>query len=146
MGASAKRFVPKVIFWLRDHGMTELVDTLINLKASQSPGMRWALDNAMWTLGKEHPLDAIDEFQKYSLAGVAQRIRADVLLLAGQEDHFVPFEQVKQMQEALTSARSVTTKIYDRESGGAEHCQLGAPTLWHADLFDWLSEKFESRP
>ena len=108
--------------------------------------MRWALDNAMWTLGKEHPLDAIDEFQKYSLAGVAQRIKGDVLLLAGQEDHFVPFEQVKQMQEALTSARSVTTKIYDRESGGAEHCQMGAPTLWHATLFDWLSEKFERRP
>jgi len=68
------------------------------------------------------------------------------LLLAGQEDHFVPVEQVKSMQEALTSACSVTTKIYDQESGGAEHCQMGAPTLWHADLFDWLSEKFESRP
>jgi hypothetical protein len=49
----------------------------------------------MLTLGKEHPLDAIDEFQKYSLAGVAQRIKGDVLLLAGTEDHFVPFEQVK---------------------------------------------------
>ena len=92
--------------------MTGLVNALINWKASRSPGMRWALDDARWTFGKEHPLDAMDEFQKYSLAGVAQRIKGDVLLL-----------------EALTSARSVTTKIYDRESGGAEHCQLGAPTL-----------------
>jgi len=146
MGAAARRFVPKPIFWLRDHGMTGLADTLIHLKESRSPGVRWALDNAMWTLGKEHPLDAIDEFQKYSLAGVAQHIHGDVLLMAGTEDHFVPFNQVKQMQEALTSARSVTTKIYDRESGGREHCQMGAPTLWHAALFDWLSEKFESRP
>ncbi len=144
MGAAAKRFVPKPIFWMRDHGMTGLAETLINWKASQAPGLRWALDNGMWTLGKEHPLDAIDEFQKYSLTGVAQRIKGDVLLLAGQEDHFVPIEQVKQMQEALTSARSVTTKIYDRESGGGEHCQMGAPTLWHATLFDWLSEKFDN--
>ncbi|MGO9017637.1 MAG: alpha/beta hydrolase family protein, partial [Syntrophobacteraceae bacterium] len=110
MGAAAKRLVPKVVFWMRDHGMTGLVDKLINWKASQSPGMRWAIDNGMWTLGKEHPLDVIDEFQKYSLAGVAQRIKCDVLLLAGTEDHFVPIEQVKLMQEALTSARSVTTK------------------------------------
>lgn len=146
MGAAAKRLVPKAIFWMRDHGMAGLADTLINWKASQAPGVRWAVDNGMWTLGKEHPLDVIDEFQKYSLAGVAQRIKGDVLLLTGQEDHFVPIAQVKQMQEALTSARSVTTKIYDRESGGAEHCQMGATTLWHADLFDWLSEKFESRP
>ena len=146
MGASAKRYIPKLVFWMRDHGMTGLVDTLINWKASRSPGVRWALDNAIWTLGKKHPLDAIDEFQKYSLGGVAQRIKGDVLLLAGQEDHFVPFEQIKSMQEALTSARSVTTKIYDRESGGGYHCQMGALTLWHADLFDWLLEKFESRP
>ena len=95
MGAAAKRFIPKPIFWMRDHGMTGLAETLINWKKSRSPGTRWALDNAMWTFGKEHPLDAIDEFQKYSLDGVAQRIKGDVLLLAGQEDHFVPFEQVK---------------------------------------------------
>ena len=37
MGAAASRFVPKVGFWMRDHGMTGLVDTLINLKASQTP-------------------------------------------------------------------------------------------------------------
>ena len=53
----------------------------------------------------------MDEFQKYSLAGVAQRIKCDVLLMAGTEDHFVPFEQVEMMQEALTSAQSVTTKF-----------------------------------
>ena len=146
LGAVGKRYVPKMAFWMRDHGMTGLVDTLINWKASRAPGVRWALDNGMWTLGKEHPLDVIDEFQKYTLAGVAQRIKCDVLILAGTEDHFVPVEQVKSFQDALTSARSVTTKVYDRESGGAEHCQLGAHTLWHADLFDWLSEKFENRP
>jgi alpha-beta hydrolase superfamily lysophospholipase len=143
VGTSARKLIPKQFFWLRDHGMMGLVDAVINAKASGDPGTRWATDNAMWTLGKQHPLDAIDEFQKYSLAGVAQRIHGDVLLMAGTGDHFVPLEQVKQMQEALTSARSVTTKIYDRESGGAEHCQAGASTLWHADLFDWLSEKFE---
>jgi hypothetical protein len=53
---------------------------------------------------------------------------------------------VAQFERALTSARSVTTKIYDRASGDAEHCQLGAQTLWHADLFDWLAEKFSTTP
>jgi hypothetical protein len=36
----------------------------------------------------------------------------------------------------------VTTRIYDEASGGAEHCQLGAVTLWHQHLFDWLTAKF----
>jgi hypothetical protein len=61
---------------------------------------------------------------------------------AGEEDHFVPFEQVKQFENSLTQARSVTSVVYDRESGGAEHCQFGAITLWHAAFFDWLLQKF----
>jgi len=81
--------------------------------------------------------------QKFNLTGVAQRIKSDVLILAGTEDHFVPFDQVATLEKALTAARSITTRIYDRASGGAEHCQLGAQTLWHADFFDWMSAKFD---
>ena len=40
---------------------------------------------------------------------------------------------------------SITTKVYDRASGGQEHSQLGAPTLWQADFFDWIEEKFGTR-
>jgi hypothetical protein len=65
-----------------------------------------------------------------------------VLILAGADDHFVPFDQMATFQKALTAARSVTTRIYDRASGGAEHCQVGAKTLWYADFFDWISAKF----
>lgn len=40
------------------------------------------------------------------------------------------------------NAHSVTTKIYDRASGGHEHSQLGATTLWQSDFFDWMDERF----
>jgi dienelactone hydrolase len=100
----------------------------------------------MWALGTKHPLEMVAALQKYTLAGIAERIKCDVLILAGAGDHFVPIEQVTQFEKALTSARSVTTKIYNRASGGAEHCQVGAQTLWHADFFDWLAEKFSDTP
>ncbi len=54
----------------------------------------------------------------------------------------MPFDQVATLEKALISARSVTTKIYDRASGDAEHCQESAQTLWRADFFDWMSAKF----
>lgn len=84
----------------------------------------------------------LDGFAPYTLAGVAERIRQDVLIFAGVEDQFVPIEQVEQYKQALVNARSVTAKVYDRPSGGHEHSQLGASTLWQADFFDWLDEKF----
>jgi alpha-beta hydrolase superfamily lysophospholipase len=144
LGAAARRYVPAAAFWLRDHGLGTVVDVLIQAKAALSPGLAWAMSNGMWTLGTKHPLDTVTELRKYTLADVAQRIKGDVLILAGAEDHFVPIEQVAQFEKALTAARSVTSKIYDRASGGAEHCQLGAQTLWHADFFDWMSAKFDS--
>lgn len=40
---------------------------------------------------------------------------------------------------ALTAACSVCSIVYDRASGGAEHCQMGAQSLRHTDLFDWIA-------
>ncbi|WP_247312288.1 alpha/beta fold hydrolase [Bradyrhizobium sp. 48] len=143
-GQSATRFVPPAVTWLRAHGLGAAVDLMVRLKAAWSPGFRWAIASGMWTLGTKHPLDSAIELRKYTLDGVAPRITADLLILAGTEDHFVPIEQVTQFEKALTGARSITTRVYDRASGGAEHCQLGAQTLWHADFFDWMDAKFEA--
>jgi hypothetical protein len=47
---------------------------------------------------------------------------------------------------ALVNPRSGTTRIFDRPSGGAGHCQMGNLTLVHAAVFDWLLEKFPASP
>ncbi|EQA45873.1 alpha/beta hydrolase family protein [Leptospira broomii serovar Hurstbridge str. 5399] len=144
MGAVAKRYVPPVSFWLKDHGLNSVLMSIVKIKSFFSPGFAWATANGEWTLGTKHPLDTVKEFEKYNLSGIAKRIKSHVLILAGEEDHFIPVEQVSQFQTELTGAESVTTKIYDRNSGGAEHCQMGAIQLWHADFFDWMREKFGS--
>ena len=45
-------------------------------------------------------------------------------------------------ENSLIQVRSVTSVVYERESGGSEHCQVGAATLWHATFFNWLLQKF----
>ena len=142
MGEIAHASVPRGAFWLRDHGLGGLVDALVRVKAQLSPGFAWSIANGMWTLGTASPLATVTELDRYTLAGVARQIRGDVLILAGAEDHFVPLSQVAAMEAELTGARSITKRVFDRASGGAEHCQLGAATLWHAALFDWLSSHF----
>jgi dienelactone hydrolase len=78
----------------------------------------------------------------YTLEPIAHRIRQDVLILAGAEDHFIPFHQTADFEKALVNARSVKTKMFDRPSGGAHHCQAGNLTLVHAAIFDWLLATF----
>ena len=53
-------------------------------------------------------------------------IEADVLILGGSEDHFIPASQAADFARALTAARRVCSIVYDRASGGAEHCQMEA--------------------
>src|ERR1700674_2559854 len=87
LGAVAGRYAPPAVFWLRDHGLIAVVDLMIRAKSALSPGFAWAASNGMWTLGTKHPLDTVTALQKYALAGVAQRIKGDVLILARSEEH-----------------------------------------------------------
>jgi alpha-beta hydrolase superfamily lysophospholipase len=139
--AIATRHVPAFVFWLRQHGYNGVLNVLAK-QGSSDPGAAWSMQNGMWVFGAKGPFEVLDAFKPYTLAPVASRIKADVLILAGADDHFVPHEQVDAFQKSLTAARSVTTVVFDRASGGSEHCQIGAPSLWHATLFDWLEAKY----
>jgi pimeloyl-ACP methyl ester carboxylesterase len=107
-----------------------------------NPDFAGALDNSKWVMGTHNAIETVRAFDPYTLKDSAPRIHGDVLILAGANDHFVPVSQVQAFERSLTGARSVTTRIYDKASGGAEHCQLGAVTLWHRDFFDWVTAKF----
>ncbi|HEY1791781.1 MAG TPA: alpha/beta fold hydrolase [Opitutaceae bacterium] len=140
-GAISSRNVPKFAFWLKAHGYDGVLTFLSRLKSD--PGKIWAQENGMWVFGAKDPFALLEAFKSYTLAPVASRIDVDVLIFAGTDDHFVPLEQVEEFKRSLVHARSVTSVVFDRASGGSEHCQLGAPSLWHAALFDWLSSKFD---
>jgi alpha-beta hydrolase superfamily lysophospholipase len=142
MQDSMLNIAPPIIRRLRHLRLHAIVDALATVGCRVNPGVRWAIANGSWTMGSKGLTGLLDAAQPYTLAGVAARIGQDVLIFAGTEDQFVPLTQVRQYQQALVNARSVTTKIYDTASGGHEHSQLGATTLWQSDFFDWLDEKF----
>jgi pimeloyl-ACP methyl ester carboxylesterase len=102
----------------------------------------WTAGNARWTLGLESNDEIARVFAPYTLAPVAARITQPVLIMAGELDHGIPLHQATDFQKALVNAKSVTLKVFDRASGGAEHCQTGNSTLVHATIFDWLDGTF----
>jgi pimeloyl-ACP methyl ester carboxylesterase len=117
-----------------------------NPLALNNISVSWAYRNALWTMGTKNVDETTKACAAYTLAPVADRIRQDVLILAGMDDHFVPIHQTADFEKALLNARSVTTRIFDQPSGGAGHCQGGALTLYQAAVFDWLLEKFPATP
>jgi alpha-beta hydrolase superfamily lysophospholipase len=142
-GEAANRGTKPFVKWLMDNNHYGTLSFLVKLQ--HDPGAKWDRDNGMWVFGVEHPWDVLTVFSQYTLAPVAAKITADVLILVGKEDHFVTPDQGDRYKASLTHARSVTTIAFDKASGGAEHCQVGAPSLWQAVFFDWLAQKFQAR-
>ncbi len=109
---------------------------------SKSPDFVWFSNHGRWTLGTSSSEETARSFAAYSLAQVADRITQPVLIMAGTEDYGIPLHQTAEFESALINAKRVTTRIFDRTSGGAEHCQTGALNLAHATIFDWLLAEF----
>jgi alpha-beta hydrolase superfamily lysophospholipase len=140
---AALRQVPAAVRFLHRIGLEGMVNLLIRIKMRNTPGVRWGVQNAQWTMGAKDPVDLMSIFSKYTLKDVAKNITCDVLILAGERDHFFPVEQVGELKKALVRARSVTTRVFTEEEGAAEHCQLGALNLFQAVFFEWVQDKFE---
>jgi alpha-beta hydrolase superfamily lysophospholipase len=136
--ATAK--VPSWMLTLHNNGHDGVLRVLSSVP--RDPGQVWAVQNGEWVFGVDNPLAVMDAFRPYSLAPVVERIRADVLIMVGADDHFIPGVQSGQFAKGLVNAHSVTTVRFDRASGGGEHCQIGAPSVWQGAMFDWLNAKF----
>jgi hypothetical protein len=52
-----------------------------------------------WTMGTKNLEDSSKVFAPYTLAPVAHRIRQDVLILAGEGDHFIPLHQTADFEK-----------------------------------------------
>jgi pimeloyl-ACP methyl ester carboxylesterase len=120
----------------------KILNLASNPLARKSPDVVWAIDNFRWTMGTSDIASMGAVAQAYTLAPVAPRIKQPVLILAGTEDHFIPLQQTADFAKALVNAKSVTTQVFDRASGGAEHCQNGNMTLVHAAVFSWIQDTF----
>jgi pimeloyl-ACP methyl ester carboxylesterase len=138
----ARRLVPRAAHAARRLGLGRLVDRAAPIRARFHPASQSSLVIGRLMFGaSKQALEIHDAIAAFTLEDTADRIRQHVLVLGGVDDQFVPVAQVDRLARALVGAKSVTTKVYDRASGGAEHSQLGATSLWQADLFDWLDEK-----
>lgn len=114
-----------------------LVDALVPLLTRFSPGRRWALTNGMWTFGAGSAREWYRMAARYSLAGVAERIRCPTLVLSADGDHLHRGQETKYF-DALTCTKRLAR--FTADEGAEEHCQAGALALCHARLFDWLDE------
>ncbi|PWT82448.1 MAG: dipeptidyl aminopeptidase [Blastocatellia bacterium] len=144
--AAFEKRIDGVVAWDQCYDFGECARLFMRAAAdpvlSRGADFVWTAGNACWTLGLAGTDQIVQAFAPYTLAPVANRITQPVLIMAGELDHGIPLHQAIDFKNALVNAKSVTLKIFDRASGGAEHCQTGNQTLVHAAIFDWVLANF----
>jgi alpha-beta hydrolase superfamily lysophospholipase len=115
------------------------LNALFDQLMPQSPILEWGIRQGMHVTGKATPYDFFQATQAYNTIEISNRIQSDVLLLAGAEDHYVPLHQLYQQAEALTHARSVTSRVFTRAEQAQNHVQVGNIGLSLRFICNWLN-------
>lgn len=93
-----------------------------------------------WVLGVESMEAAMEKLKKFTLAGVAEKVSCPTLVTWGTEDRLTPREVADQLYAAL-GCRDKTLKVFDRETGGFEHCQADNRQVGIDYIADWLAKR-----
>jgi len=129
---------PEAFFAAIQSGAKDAINATAAAARRQDDAVDWMITHGMYITGTETPFDHLLEFTKYQTKDLSPLIEQDVLLLAGENDHFVPVEFLELQRAALTAARSVRTRLFTAEEGGDQHCQVGRIDLATGEILDWL--------
>lgn len=124
---------------LSDLKVRESVDNLIEEYTKKSIDLKFKINKAKEIFGKNSPSEILIEMKEYSLKGIESEIEQAVLLLAGDNDMYVPTKRTSFLRNKLINASKVESFIFNEESGGQYHCQVGNKSLAFEKVISFLN-------
>jgi pimeloyl-ACP methyl ester carboxylesterase len=139
------RIFRAIHLWCIDH-CREFMNRMAILKFEKREGMvPWVVDHLKYITKKEKPLDALEIYLLMNEKNIhSELFKQDVLILAGREDHFIPFKMHDMQIEALSNARSVTSRVFTKEEHAQNHCQIGNIGLAVDVMAEWIARTSEN--
>ena len=119
-------------------GADHVIDKVFARAAKDSPSTNFAVEQGMLVTGSKTASGYLKQMHLYRTEDVSPLIEQDVLLLGGTEDFCIPLHMFYDQIRMLTSARSVTARLFTRYEQGQQHCQIGNLGLQFRVIKDWL--------
>lgn len=128
----------RLLLALRARGV---INTIARVASGRRPVSAWGLLQGLRVTGTASAYEFLRATLQYNTARPSRRITADVLLLAGTDDHYVPLHQLGRQAATLTAARSVTTRTFTAADSASNHCQVGNIGLVAHVVEGWLNQQ-----
>lgn len=136
--------VPSAIGWMFTFFMKyeNLFNKSSYWKMKNNPRMKWEISNTMYITKTKTPLEGAQMSLDLSRENMhAEKIKQDILLFSGRNDHFIPIRLHDRQVKALVNAKSVTDRIFTKEDHAQNHCQIGNIGLALDIMVKWIDEK-----
>jgi len=128
----------QLLEWL-DADNEGAVNTFFVNARAKSLFVDWGTQNGMHTAGVKTPYEMLKHFQQYATASISSRVRQDVLLMAGAEDHAIAPHELPDQIATLTHVRTLTARLFTRAEQAQNHCQVGNYGLAFRVMIDWMT-------
>ncbi|OCA97800.1 alpha/beta hydrolase [Clostridium beijerinckii] len=120
-----------------DQNSQEL-NALFEILTKESLMLEWVINQGMHTTGSQTPYDFLIKTKLYNTIEISEKVEQDVLLLAAQEDHYIPLNQFFEQGEALKNVRSLTMRMFTKKENAQNHCHIGNIGLSIEVIINWL--------
>jgi hypothetical protein len=102
--------------------------------------IEWGVAQGMHGMGTDTPYEFLRKCTLFNTSEVSPLIDQDVLLMGGQEDHYIPLHQFFDQGKTLANVRSLTSRLFTRKETAQNHCQLGNVGLSVEVIVDWVGQ------
>ncbi len=111
----------------------------VRVRARLSPTLAHVVSQAMYITGSTEPVAVVDFFMGMNAHHLgSERVMQDVALVGGEHDAFQPRRLLQRQAQALTSAHSVTARVFTVEEHADQHCQMGNLPLATSWVTSWI--------
>jgi dipeptidyl aminopeptidase/acylaminoacyl peptidase len=93
-----------------------------------------------WVMGTDDFESAMEKLKDFRLAGVMEKIECPLLIVHGENDRQVHLVDAHNAFAAATGTAVKELKVFTKEEGGDEHCQLDNRSLAVDYITDWVVE------
>lgn len=133
---------PDFICWyvrklIKNGNETKLIRLLTKI-SKKSVLADWMLSQGQFITGTDSIPAMYKSISKHNLRSVYEKIDQDVLLLAGEKDHYIPMCQFKRCKKKIQNAKSMTSRCFTKKEGGEQHCQIGNHSIAVDTILDWI--------
>ena len=122
---------------IKNGNETKLIRLLTRI-AKKSVLADWMLSQGQFITGADSIPAMYKSLGKHNLTGLYEKIDQDVLLLAGEKDHYIPKYQFERCKDRIINAKSMTSRWFTRKEGGEQHCQIGNHIIAVDTILDWI--------